>query len=292
MGAASPVWAQAASPAPALADSAALFEGFATMAAPDEPLRALSNPAGPALVEGRRWGVALTARNGTGDGGHPVFVHGLGVVEGRDGQGWALWAKHGGREALPGSAARAVTELSLGYTYAMTMGPRSAMGVTGHYRRVRATPGGDEDARDDHYLGVDVGVVSAVTDRVVVAGRLDSLLEVRQVGPGGQAERATARPPALSAGIAYEAHRYLVLEAEARDLLDVSAGRSVRLEARLYPAAPVAIRLGFEQSAPGSGFLLGIGIEAPGRRWALSYAFMGGPAYGGMHQIGLVAAAP
>lgn len=262
------------------------------MVAPDDPLRALSNPAGPALVEGRRWGAALTARDGAVPQGQPVFVHAFGVAEGQDGQGWALWARHGGRVAAPGSGISGVTELSVGYAYAMTLGPRSAMGLTGHYRRVRAASWGDDPPRDDHYLGVDVGLLTALSDRVVVGGRLDSLLEVRQTGPGGPAEAATARPPSLSAGVAYEANRYLVLEADAVDLLDVSTGRAVRLEARLYPAAPVAVRLGFEQSSLGSGWLIGAGIEAPGRRWALTYAFLGGPAYGGVHQVGLVAAVP
>ncbi len=278
---------QAVPPAP---PQAALFEALATQAAPDDPFRALANPAGPALLEGGRWGAAVTVRDGT-VGDAASFVHTVGWAEGADGEGWALWVSHGGRDALVGSLPSSVTELGVGYGYAMSMGPDWALGVAGHYRRVRGEMPGSGRPREDHYLGVDIGLISALSDRVSASARLDSLLEVRQVGVGGSAEQwAEARSPALGVGIAYEANAYLVLEANALDLLDVSTGRTVRLETRLYPAAPVALRLGYESSSRGEGFLLGAGVEEPGKRWAVSYAFLGGPAYGGIHQIGLIAA--
>lgn len=292
MAAAPTAAARAEKAVPPLPQQVALFEGLATQAAPEDPLRALANPAGPALLEGRRWGAAVTVRDGQGPGGAPIFVHGAGWAEGADGEGWAVWVAHGGRDALPGSPSESVTELSLGYAYAVTMGPRWALGVAGHYRRVRGQPTGPETPWEDHYLGVDVGVLASPSDRVVLSGRLDSMLEVRQVGPGGPAERAAARPPQLGAGIAFEANRYLVLEADGVDLLDAGTGRAVRLEARLYPAAPLALRLGYERSERGDGFMVGAGAEAPGRRWAVSYAFLAGPAYGGIHQLGLIVAVP
>ncbi|WP_324669237.1 hypothetical protein [Geochorda subterranea] len=284
--------ARASQAVPLVPPQAALFEGLAAQAAPDDPFRALANPAGPALLEGGRWGSAFTVRDGTVDDA-ASFVHTIGWAEGSRGEGWALWASHGGRDALPGSPSPSVTELGIGYGYAMSMGPDWALGVAGHYRRVRGERSGSGEPREDHYLGVDIGLVSALADRVAASARLDSLLEVRQSGAGGPAEQgAQARPPALGVGIAYQANAYLVLEANALDLLDVSTGRTVRLETRLYPAAPVALRLGYESSSRGDGFLLGAGVEEPGKRWAVSYAFLGGPAYGGIHQVGLIAALP
>lgn len=268
-----------------------LFEGLATMAAPDEPLRGLSNPAGPAFVEGRRWGVGATLARGESAAGNPTFVHAFSLVEGRDGQGWALWARYGGRDALGGAPPGPVTELSVGYTYAMAVSPGAALGLSGHYRRVRASA--SESVRDDHYLGLDIGLLAALSEQVVAAARIGPLLEIGQSGLSGRAEeRIGAVGPALSAGLAYQANDYLILEADALDLLNLRTGRAIRLEARLYPAPAVALRLGVEQNGPESGWFIGTGVEVPGRGFAASYAYLGGEAYGGVHQLGIMAAAP
>lgn len=261
------------------------------MAAPDDPLRVLANPAGAALVEGLRWGAALTARDGEGPAGEPLFVHAAALAEGSGGRGWALWGRHSGRQAAPGSGALGATELALAYSYGVSPSTHLSIGVGGEYRRVRTGPPVGGEVREDHYLSVGLGFLAAAGERVTLGARIDSLFEVRQQGPSGGAEDVTARPPALGAAVAYGANRYLVLEADVEDLLDAGPGRVLRAEARLYPVPTAALRLGFEQRDGDSGWLLGAAVEMPGGRWALSYAFTGGPGYGGMHQLGVVVAA-
>lgn len=289
---------------PQVPEAAGIFEGLATTAAPDEPVRLLSNPAGPAFVEGRRWGVVGTVAQGTsGITANPVYVHAIGISEGGNDQGWALWAKNGGRDAWsPAEPGAPAFELALGYTYAMGVSSSTALGINGHYRRVRVPVAGQDGwpVRDDHYLGLDLGLLSAVGDRVVVGASIENLLELRQVGPAGPAEhagetegRAVVVNPGLSAGIAYQPNTYLILEADVVDLLNVQGRRALRSEVRVYPAPPLAVRLGVEMSeGGGSGWLAGLGVELPGGRWAASYTFMGGQSYGGVHQLGLMTAIP
>lgn len=299
-------WATAgalAEQSPRVPEATALFEGMATTAAPDEPLRIFSNPAGPAFLEGMRWGVSATVGSGETARRNPAYVHAAGIAQGRDGEGWALWAKSGGRDAevslAPGAPA---SELAAGYTYAVTMSHSTGLGLDVHYRRVRVPLPGERGypTRDDHYLGVDVGLMSALGDQLVAGLSVRRVLEVWQAGPGGPAEspggsagRIVLLTPTFHAGLGYQPNPYLIVEADASDLFNSTGHRAVRGEVRLYPGRPVALRLGVEAaSGSGTGWLAGLGVRMPGGNWAISYTYMGGEIYGGIHQLGLMTAAP
>lgn len=284
--------------------AAGLFGGLATVAAPDDPMRAMANPAAPAFIRGDRWGFSVTGIDGQAQAsGARLFQHAAAYVRGWDPDGVAVTLTHGGREvtlgppAPEGSLAPA-TELAAGYSYATRFAPDAAWGVTGRYRRVRvdqlpaaAGPGAAGQTGETHYLEADVGVLAALGYGVVVGATLGDLVQVGQAGARpAEAPPASVFHPRLDVGMAYQANPYLVLEADMVDLFDTHQRQSLRMEARIYPGLPMAVRLGVQQPTTGrgdvGGWLLGLGMAGPDGRWAISYTFLG-PSLGGVHQVAL-----
>ena len=281
-------WLVAAAPALAETPQAALFLQPGAALAPHDPFSGLAGPVGPALVRGRAFAAGFTVVDGQGPGGTPTFAHGAVLVNGRVGRGSALFLTHAGRprHGAPGG----VSELSFGVTGAVRLAPLAAAGVSASYRRVRADapPGGEPP--DDHYLSVDAGVLAALTGRLSASLAVEGLVELRQSSPSGPAEAQPPRGPVLHAGLAYETGPY-VLEAAVADLLQTRGHPVARLEARLYVAPGSGVRVGWEKplqpSAP-SRWLTGLVLRLPGLGWGVSYAYLAGGPYGGVHQLALV----
>lgn len=268
----------------------ALYGGFATLAAPDDPLRAFGVPAGPALVEGSRVGAAVTIRDGVTPAGHPSFAHGVAVASGAGGRGYAFSLEHGGTSSASGAVGLAV--LRAGYTAAARLAPGLGAGVTVYYRRERDGWEGELGSRDDHYLGVSGGLLAELGRGFSAALALDRLVEVRQFSRAGPADPQAAGGPMLHIGVAYRPGPEYTLEMGLADLLNAGGQRAARVEARLHVARAAVVRLGLSQPLsarwPGAGWMAGFAVALPDSRWAVSYAYLGGQPEGGMHQLGLL----
>ena len=274
--------------AAAQAPPAAWFQDRIAFAAADDLRMALASPAAPALATGRSYAVGITLQDGTGPHGGPTFAHGAAVVSGRDGRGSAFFVVHAGRprEDEPGT----VTELSVGYSGAVRAAPHVAAGLTAFYRRVRGGPAGPPGAPDDHYLGLDVGVLAGLSEALTAAAAIERLVEVRQFSEAGPAEPGASRGPILRAGFAFGAGPYVV-EADVADPLGSRGQALARVEARLYVAPGSAVRVGVRRrlsGEAGTGWMTGLVLRLPGLPWSLGYAYLAGAPYGGIHQLALV----
>lgn len=282
-------WVGAARAGPAVPPdppNVALYDGLATLAAPDDPIRAYSSPGGLAFLEGNRVGGSLTLVPGKLDDSSG-FVHALAMVSGRGGEGRAFVLEYAGRPAAGGG--QDVTVLSMAYRAGFRVAGAIGAGASVFYRRVRAWPSGPA-ARDDHYVGVDGGLLAGLPGGFV-AGATLSGLEVHQVSPAGSAEDGQPAGLSLNLGAAYQPSPYTVVEADVVGLLN-PRGPEARVEVRMYPGIPVGLRLGISQSLQGGGarvaWMAGVVAEAPGGQWAFGFTFLGGEPYGAMSQIGAV----
>ncbi len=267
-----------------------LYDGLATLAGADDPVRAYSSPGGLAFLEGNRLAGSLTLVPGGQDASGRSWVHSLVMVSGRGGEGRAFVLQYGGRPSAAGG--QDVGVLFMGYRAGFRVARALGVGASVYYRRVRAGPAGAaSEARDDHYLGAEGGFVAGLRGGVVVGATLSGL-EVRQISPAGSAEDAEPAGPALNVGVAYQPVSYAVVEADLVGLLNGQRRPEARAELRIYPGVPVGLRLGIRQSLASSqsrvGWMAGVVAEAPGGRWALGLTFLGDQPYASLTQVGAV----
>lgn len=267
-----------------------LYDGVATLAGADDPVRAYSSPGGLAFLEGNRLAGSLTLVPGGQGASASNWVHSLIMASGRGGEGRAFVLQYGRRPSAAGS--EDVGVLLMGYRAGFRVARALGVGASVYYRRVRAGPAGaGADARDDHYLGAEGGLVAGLPGGVVVGATLSGL-EVRQTSPAGPAEDAQPAGAALNVGVAYQPVSYAVVEADLVGLLNSQRTPEARAELRIYPGVPVGLRLGIRQSLASSesrvGWMAGVVAEAPGGRWAIGLTFLAGEPYPNLTQVGAV----